>query len=1720
MRRAAELALYIAVPAALVLLAGAHVLRLYQARQQLALAAALQELSNAIDRPIAVGSIKLNLASGATISDFRLFAKDGALEFSAEQIQLRWSPGRLLLGRFRLPGAVYLVAIRKPLLHLRVDSSGRTNFDDLIRHISAIARRFARKPRRPPPRPPVVYVTDGTIHLAVASGRAWPGRSFNAGIHQLRLSATLSQRGVSFRADASIAGLSVRHVSAYGCFVPKPRRLAAWIRWAGANIPGLIWLLPNRRLPVSITSGASSGQALVYASSSSKPWWTAAGEITNLGLTHPQFGSVYAPSVEFRVTGAAALADAPIARWRGVQASLRARIAFGSKPPIIAASVRTQPIRISRALSLLPAQLAKRYAKLIRQFQPTGAVAVAATVAGPIDAPELRASLAAQRRLSIAYKGMQAAAASATASIAVHNLRRPAAVASVRLRGAEVSGLPPVRLADKNMPVRLRKIPEVPVQAAWVGGKLAVSASVDGVDALIGEVALRGIAASAALAGDTAVANLSARVLSGRLNAHACLSTETRSGHAFVDAAGVDLKPVAELFAPSGQARKVSGTASATALVAFSTKSFSASGAAHVSRGSYGRYSIDSADALFHAEPGYVEIPGAVVTSPAGLAVAWGALQGEDLRFAFCSADVDLARAAAHAGQDIDVSGRAWLTGTVSGRFDAPAITFSIIGRDLTYSSKRVASLAVASGQWDARGGALKVDRLLACRRGAAAKLSAQLSDLSAKKPYASIRKCSLAAVAADIGELVELAGADLPERLNGMAYIKGQLSGPADAPRFVGKLLARSIAYGDLELWDLAGPVRFDGRSLIAQRLVGHFQAAEFTATVSISDVSQANPRIDLALSTRPVQLARIPQLTQFGIVPEGTAAVENASLTIEGGALKKAAAKLRLRDIALGPEKIGSFTLSIASRGEQIEIAPVSIAVAGGRAKLSGFVNPTKKRGTVQLSLDGCQVPRLLALAGSVAVMAMEDREKAQRIDESVASWAIRTRGKLGGRAKLQIDGGLSAATFELALADAIIDGRPAPVVRASGKYLPDKHRLEDLRAQIQYAGGLMFVTGTYSPDGEVSLLAEASGLQLSELAQWIPTKPDMSGSLDFAVQVSGDARAPLVRASADAVDVVFEGVKLDLLSVPVITIREGSIDVDTLLLKRREHELRARVKLPFTWQGPAIEKDRPIWIKAGIRKLDLRLLAAMAAEHYRWRRKPGVPAWASAEITGFLDATAELSGTLSKPVLDLRACISGASFRLPQWRDPISDIALDLSTRPCDRGVCLSVNKLSARWQKTFVEVTGTCSCAELPPRALGDLRWDMKVAARATNQPLPAGNVARTIRIALSAKSTPRGTLKLTFDEGLVGLQRGALKLRGGVELAEFDFSKLHLADWDLDISGRDLFFRYGRTAEGLADISLTVANPKPGAPAIATLAAKLQHVKITPIPTAGRRAGELRGPSAAFPNFQLRGGVDIGPDVVVKTAGLVLPIKPARRAVTIAGTLQRPRISAYIEGREGRLSAPGGVLLVRQFIVTYRLAPRPPARTAPVPLEMIAEVRGAAERVITNAEIEGRYIGPVRIHLLISGRLPGQLRLEARSDPPLPEEQIFALLGSQPLGALTTSAEASGAAARQFLAVLATGLRVGVLEPIEQQLRMLLGLAELTITLQVNQPVEIRLGKYLVENLLVSYQRSIGGPGETHWRLAVSYEVGRRFAVSYITTDEGDERFAVDVRRTF
>ncbi|MCD6350703.1 MAG: translocation/assembly module TamB domain-containing protein, partial [Armatimonadetes bacterium] len=481
-----------------------------------------------------------------------------------------------------------------------------------------------------------------------------------------------------------------------------------------------------------------------------------------------------------------------------------------------------------------------------------------------------------------------------------------------------------------------------------------------------------------------------------------------------------------------------------------------------------------------------------------------------------------------------------------------------------------------------------------------------------------------------------------------------------------------------------------------------------------------------------------------------------------------------------------------------------------------------------------------------------------------------------------------------------------------------------------------------------------------------------------------------------------------------------------------------------------------------------------------------------------------------------------ITRGAVKMTSWAKPVQDVMIVVSMMPAPDGSSeVEVSDLAAKYDETQLTGSAKVKLKYLDFDKLLDNEWDVSLQAKGPRLAFLGGNVARDVSMKVKFRSEGPGKARLTFADTRAKLGLGKAVLEGGVGITTLDLRSLAKNDYDIKLLLDRAGVRYANSLKGSLSGHLVAKNPTPGAPAEVKGELTLAHGVLGFQPSMQQAKPELKAAPKDTPDFHFDIKAGIAEDVRIEGAGMKMPLQPDYQALRLTGTPQDPRLRGRITAQQGRASLPGGFLAIKSFSVSVALAPRVGIFSPPKPLDLLVKVQGQAERVVSQVEMDGRVVGPVHLYLNFSGELPGEIQVKATSEPPLAEEQIYAILGAEPFGGLMAAGEAgSEALSRRFASLLAVGLRAGVFEPLEAQLRQLLGLAEFSINFALDQPIEVRLGKYLVRNLLVSYRQSLGAGADNEWWVTVSYEVAPGTVVSYYARDDGEERFSVGLRRLF
>jgi len=582
------------------------------------------------------------------------------------------------------------------------------------------------------------------------------------------------------------------------------------------------------------------------------------------------------------------------------------------------------------------------------------------------------------------------------------------------------------------------------------------------------------------------------------------------------------------------------------------------------------------------------------------------------------------------------------------------------------------------------------------------------------------------------------------------------------------------------------------------------------------------------------------------------------------------------------------------------------------------------------------------------------------------------------------------------------------------------------------------------------------------------------------------------------------------------------------------------------------------------------------------YQRPRGGGGSVWQQCEAEGVLTAWVRMFGKLKEPRVGGGVYVNpGATFRLRSWPEAVKlrDVVVDSVFSPSPTGVGAIVEALNVegRLDNALLSLRGRAEVTHLAPDRLLDNRVEELVVTAVTPeskaQRLPGGAQARNLDAAVRIFTDPLGWQVARVDHATAKLGKGDARLSGSLLLDALDpralsrspcSLRLDLHDagvqWDggyvrsgrlngtiaatkfVSPSGRPLpsWFLAERTAPGPTEpkdrirlASVSTKDRWESAPIV------LSDARLDLPPPPKPRKGEviqkpessavvgggrsLSGWPRQWPGPDLDVSLAVGRDVRIDNRTFQADLVRNPQAVTLAGTPQAPDLHVSIAVSKGTLRLLRGNLGVSEGGADVQIRPalgKPVGPTGRTNLVVTGRVWGRAEGTVNAATSRGQSLGSVRVVVELSGGLPPDHVLTASSTPSLSEDEIKSLLAfgrSQPGERAAGGQQASS---DDLLASLVgRQLLETVLGPLEQEVSSALGLSEFSLQVGVNEPVEFRVGKYIVKGLLLSYRRTSGGPRD-QYDLNLSYEVRPKVTVTLHTDERSEKDLRVQYRWTF
>ncbi len=1671
-----------------------------------------QELANALGMPVRLGPIEGDVWRGAIIRGLSVTGPDGRDVIIVEEAGVDWDLAAVVRGK-PLVQTIRRITLTRPYVRVFQDETGKTNLQQLIR---LIAKPLAKPAQAVPPW--LVEVRDGMIEYDLR-GPKLPERPMAGKVYNINASVDMRREGwvtgsAAARTNSALLGSFTMTMG-----LERPLgRVGVRLGFQRAGLPALVRLAKVQG-KLQVSSGTADGEVAVYLAPGGKPEFTASFLGSGLSLNIPRIGgSVRAGTAQVRVTSHDLWASVPRMSFEGGSGDVEVTLSDFAKPVIDA--------EVSNARLYWPTlqKLALKNVKTAKVPKITaGWVTGKVAVMGPMDHLELDAQVVTAEAVVVTTeKQLTVAAAGAQIHAALHDASKPAIVFEATLRKPRAANLPAVRWEGQKAQPVVSGLGDLKVSGV-MAGPIVATAQFTAARASISRIDARSVSGRAEVAWPVIhLAGVSLDAGGGKATGEVLIGADktVAVNGRFHDVQGEWIR---KAFMPKLN-HEVRGVAEGQVAIRSMNKVTNVEILGKARDVEYQDYRARWAELeLRWRSKSPVTIPWFVAQTAAGPASGEVMVDTstKTFRVRYAAGPLDLGEAAKEAKVE-GWSGTGWSQGTVAGAYETPQVSAVVA---LAHPGKEDQSADAAYAKIEGDMHELKVTDLAVAREGTVGTFSGELREVSREKPYADVSG-TMKVKGIGIQRALKWVKLKTPQEdlPRGLAEMEATVSGTLAAPVLAGTVRAGPLAYKDYYATIVQGPFRFAGDKIDFGPADATVEGVPMNLTAAVSGLKTGGAPVGVTVvaKTGEFDLARVQMLQRKRIDVTGRAAIREAKIDWLGDKLQAATARVAVNEMKLGEVAFEPTTLEVRTEGNLVVLSPTPLVWPTGRLQVAGSYDTDRQTLAAEVKGEKVETGMLLTAAAGLAPAAMKEGEDLHKTVRQLESLGLRVVGPASGTVRivgplddLEVDAHLERVALKL-------DGRKLPETTLSCVYVPKNGEFRDVDLEALYGQGLITARGSMVLDGAAKVTVDATAVDLRRLKEWVPSLPSMSGAVEVTAQFTGQTRKPDVKGSFDVTGFALSGAKLDLVQAPIFTIKEGAIRIEDGIVKRDQHEVKIAGALPFTWDGPRVPTDGPVALTAAMSEMNLDLLHTLVAEYYRSTYpSKALPKVLRAETSGTVDGTLDIVGTLAAPKISGGLALAKAGFKMPGWAHPVANIAAQMTLEPGGGGTKVSMAHLGGEYDKTAFAGGGEMVLRDLTKAQMLSNDWNLWATAASPEEAVAGGSKLKGLKVRVEAKNAGAGVVRVAVTEGQAQLGGGSVVVKGGVDLSELTWEKLADNHFDLSVALAKAQVKYADQLDGTVDGTLTVANPEAGKAAVVGGKLTLSKAQIAVKAPAGTTL-ELWGAPPSAPNFGLKVQVMLGPDVDIRGGGVEMPLEAGAQLAMLTGTMADPVVRGRVEALQGRATLPGGILSVRSLNVDLKVDPgaKKSAGGAKV-LVYKADVTGQAEKVVSQVEVDGQILGPLHIYVGISGELPGTLSVTARSEPSLAEAQIYAILGAEPLGILPTGAASSGdALSERFVSLLEYGLRASVFQPVEAQLRALLGLSEFAVTFGVNQATEVRVGKYLVKNLLVSYQRSLGTGGLEDWWLSVSYEVAPGSVVSYYSRSDGEKRFMVGRQRTF
>ncbi len=1049
----------------------------------------------------------------------------------------------------------------------------------------------------------------------------------------------------------------------------------------------------------------------------------------------------------------------------------------------------------------------------------------------------------------------------------------------------------------------------------------------------------------------------------------------------------------------------------------------------------------------------------------------------------------------------------------VAGTLESPVVRGLVLLEDLSPTPQaRLAGLLRLSGD---------LDRLTlheSVLRGPMGRVlvSGEVRDLRAGR-LAEVEGRARATLTAPSG-LIEYQG----PRLSGPVQVTADLSGSLADPRVWLDLEGHEVRLGEQPIESVQGRAEYRGGTLTVKDLVLRSPWAEVSGQGSLQPGGEGAVSGRFLLSEVDLERA-IPLVAKPPVAVKGT-----ADMTIEvSGTWRAPQGHFRLDG---GNLRAGDVIVSrLSARG---------VADRGGVS--AEEVEARGPSGLVRGSFAYRRGDRWVQAKGRASDLAIADLERTYRLLRPApireAPPEIRARLREGGQVRL---GGTLDAEFNLAGRYDRENGdlpKGEVSLQTRGLRLGDS-ALPEVVARVQASGRRVHVrelrlvqgraalvaSGYFEPKGSLRLAASASGFEVGPVARLLNLQVPVEGEVNLTLAARGPVKEPQIEGTAEAVVVRAGAVVLDRVECERFSLAEGALRLDGVRAERGEDIARGSVVLPFRWEDKRIPRDQPIRVVGQLKRIHLERWQSLLPKGVR--------------LQGSFDAVGAITGTLSRPLVTGEARLKRGVAGYEPLGLTARNLELSAQLSASASGTTVRLRFLRGRLLDGDLVAAGQANLVSFAPASLWRQDYDLTLtledfslrqAKRLAVAPVeqPAG-YRGDLRLALR---TPKGeSARLEIEHLRLGTQeRGSTLVTGSIGLREASPQRFLYNDFHLSLEARDLLAQWDPYFRGRVDGVLKFETMTPGQPpkvAGALVASKGIIYLVSPKPEA---AGV---PMALLPlgTPALSVAVRIGEGVVLKAPPGELAVIPVKGQVQISRNLGGP-LSAHASLE----AVPGGKmtsLSERWQVEALQAQAFVQIRAQDEFLYPIGEAgaeAGERTRVVIPAEVARQPVNvsgqmnlvahttkvyqkrEYRLTMHLYGPLT-DLHAEFSSEPYLPEQEIYALLGQRQLvSRILAGGSVKDLMGEEALQIATTAFGAAILNPLAARLAQTLGLEDVYLTYDLEKTMTVAITERVLGELMVSATVYVGAQEESkRYSLSFSYPLTTDLSLAVATDETGN-----------